>query len=879
MTMRSETQVLESRRVLCAILSRRDFVQAGLAASVGVLGLTGCGGGEGPATVLPPPPPPPPGAIPTGSTPLNGLVALPPGSTLSLSALTVDVMGQRVALTSGTFAVGVSPTVPTLAMVSDANGNGILAGFLDGTVAGSQQVNARTTGVAQAWFALGGPFVPGNLKSLALALLNADPAMDALGSVVAQRIAADALAVVKGDAQIASALATAVNTLSAGGSIMAPRTASLMDEPPTLVITPAFDQGGLNVSSDNAIIGVDIANFYRRPARAYVYETQTTTGGTPTDISPARLVAGPFDIGEPVTLTSAAVAVKAFLASTAPFKGFTLAPIPLALDGTSDQTTFEVVIIGPSGTGVEPTFFSAPRYATALPAWNAAIDVMFARTYYCDFMYGALLELTGFGSTLPNSPNLVAAGLTTKGFHPLPFSGSGRSALPSPVARLLPYLNSSLNDVLANQSLLNQYLAVAPSIMATVEAMALQQVNKVDWRASLQTATSFFSKLGTAFSSYQAGVSFNKAFQNLSIADAGYLWTVVVAKQKVTIAPVNPSVQAGQQVALTAVLAPDLTSIYEFDWTQSSAVSTLSAVGEANVGVAINTGKTTVNLIVPQGETGPIAVHVSVYDVANGKRALVAKADASVDVLATATISPPLPILSRGDNQTFTVAVAATLQPGAQYLWTLTGNAGSIGALNFVTTTVPTLVYHANQKGTDKLGVQVLDANNRLIAKVEATINVDPDPSIQFIVGGLWANGSAPANATYAFTDFLGVRQAGTSTLDALLAEFDRVSTPNGFVNGVTLLLAVPTGARPTAGQTFTKVVQGQPTAGQFVLSLYANLNDPGNSALSAPGNTGTLTITSVSALSDGSFVAQYSFSISNGGSGTINGTGVSKWL
>ena len=713
--------------------------------------------------------------------------------------------------------------------------------------------------------------MPGNIKSLALALLNADPSMDTLGNVVAQRIAASPLAMVNGDPQIAAALAAAVATLSAGGSLIGPRDAHLMGEPPTLVITPAFDQGGVNVRSDNAIIGIDIANSYRRPVKAYVYETRTMTGSTPTDIVPAKLVAGPFDIGEPIALTTTGAAVRSFLASTAPFKSFTINPIPLALDGTSDQTTFEVVIIGPSATGVAPDFFSAPRYATAVPVWNSAIDAMFALTYYCDFMYGAMLELTGFASTLPNSPNLVAAGLTTKGFHPLPFAGSGRSALPTPIGNLVPGLNKSLNDVLASQDLINQYLTVAPSIMATVEAMALQQVNKVDWRASLQTATNFFSKLGGAFSNYHAGASFNKAFQNLSAADAGYLWTVVVAKQQVTIAPINPSVQGGQQVTLTAVLGPALTSTYEFDWTQSSR---LSAVGEANSGVAINTGKTSVNLIVPEGETGPIAVHLAVYDVANGKHTLVAIGDSSVDVLKTATITPATPILSRGDNQTFTVTVAAPLQPGAQYLWTLTGNAGSIGALNFVTTTVPTLVYHANQKGTDTLGVQVLDASNRLIAKVSATINVDPDPFIAFVVGGFWAPSTAPANGAYSFTDFTGTRQAGTSSLDALLSDFDQTAK----ADGVTLVLVVPTGGGLTTGQTFTKVQQGQPTAGQFVLSLSVNLSDPANSTVGAPGDSGSLTLTTVTRLADGTYVGQYSFSISNGTGGTISGNGAGRW-
>lgn len=872
---RSDLQVEDARRLLRAILSRRDFVQAGLVASVGALGLQACSSG-GPAATSGTPPPQ--GTIPVGSSPVTGTVVLPAGSTLSLSTLSLNAMGQSVPLISATaFAVGVSPNTPTLAMVTDASGNGIMAGFLDPTLAGSQSITPRSTGVAQAWFALGGPFLPGNLKSQVLALLNADPVMDALGSVVAQRIAATPLAIVNGDAQIAAALTAAVNTLTAGASESGPHSARLMDDPPTLVITPAFDQGGVSVLSDNTIIGVDLANSYRRPVKVYVYETQTTTGGVATDISPAKLVAGPIDIGEPFALTSAAASARALLGLSAPFKAFTINPIPLALDGASDQTTFEVVIIGPSATGVAPAFFSAPRYATAVTVWNAAIEVLFAQTYYCDFMYGALLELSGFGSIVPNSPNLVAAGVNTRAFASFPFSGSGRTLLPTPIAKWVPDLDKSINDCLASQDLCNQFIAVAPTIMANVEALALKQVNKVDWRASLQTATNFFSKLGTAFSNYHPGATFQKAFDNLSLADAGSLWSVVVAKQKVNIAPVSPSVQAGQQVTLTAVLAPDLTSTYEFDWTQSSANSTLSAVGESNTGTAINTGKTAVNLIVPAGETGPIAVNVVVYDVANGKHTLVARADASVDVLLGATISPPLPILSRGDNQTFTVAVAAQLQPGAQYLWTLAGSAGSIGAVNFVTTTVPTLVYHANQKGTDTLTVQVLDASNRLLAKVSATINVDPDPFIQFIVAGTWGVDAAPANGSYAFTDFEGGRVSPAAPgVDAIIFTYDNTVESNGVI----LPIVVPTGSALHVGQTFTKFVTGPPIigAGQFQLTVMVKLNDPDNSLQVAPGNSGTLTITAVSTLSDGSVVVSYSFFVGNSTGGIINGSGVGKF-
>jgi hypothetical protein len=861
-------------------LSRREVV--GLLSSV-AMGLVGCGGGSptSPGITTPPPPPPEP---PAGLSSVAGTVSLPSGSALSVSSLSLKVMGQTVALGSAaTFTVGVSPSAPTMAMVTDANGNGVVAAFLDSTLAGSQTITPRSTGVVLTWFALGGPFLPGNLKSQVLALLNSDPAMDTLGAVLAQRITAAPLAIVNGDAQVSAALAAAVTVLTsgAGGGASAGARLSQDGEPPTVTITPPVDQGGVSVRLDNSIVGVDITNSYQRPVKAFVYETQTKTNGTPTDISPAKLVVGPIDLGEPNALTAIG-GIRALLTNSAlPFKAYTIDPIPLALDGLSDETTYEVVVIGPSSTGVIPAFFGFPRYASAVAGWNGLIDDMFGRVYYVDLVYAALLELSGFGSVLPSSPNLVAAGANTKKFAGFPFSGSGVSGLPSAVAPFSQALSNSLTAILADQSLCAQYQGVAPTIMDKVQAAVLQQVNTVDWQASLKTATSFLPKVATAFSTYQGNGSINKLFKTLASADAGLLWAAVLDKQGVIITPPSPSVISGEQVPLTAVLAPDLTSTYEFDWTQSSSTATLSAVGENNVGQAINTLQTTVNLVTSPTDVPPIApivVSVVVYDVAHGQRALVARTSTTVDVLLKASITPFAPFLSHGNQQAFLVTYAGSLPAGVQYLWTLQGTSGSIGALSFVTTTAPSITYTAQQKGVDTLQVQIVDASNRLLAKTSTPINVDAAPSIQLVVGGNWNVATTPANGSYGFTDFQGARspsQFGTG-LDELIFVYD-LAADNTV--GVGLGLFVPTGQAFSAGETFSKILTGQPaTAGTFQVTLSQNLNDVENSIQHTPAGTGSCRIDGLSQLIDGTFVAQYSFTIDNGAGGLITGSGVGQW-
>jgi hypothetical protein len=870
----TDQEVAASRQLLCALLSRRDFVTA---ASVGALGLAGCGSGTPTASTPPPPPPPPPPSPPSGLSQVGGTIALPSGTGLSISTLTLRAMGVTTALSTAAFTIGVSPTAPTMALLSDASGNGIMAALLDPGLSGSQPITPRSTGIVLTWFALGGAFVPASVKSQLLALLTADPSMDALGAVVSQRISADPLAVGKGDAQVATALTTALSTLTAGTSASVIGGAHLA-QPPTMTITPPAPQGGVNVHEDGSVVGVDIANSYRRLLKAYVYETQTITGGAPTNFSPARLVAGPIDIGMPATMSGVAN-VQTFLAQPVPFRSVTIPTIPLALDGASDQTSYDVVVIGPSANGVVPSFFSDPRYAAAVPGWNAAISAMFAQIFFCNLVYAQLLEMTGFGSVDPNSPNLAAATTTTQQFAGAPFTST--PAVPPSQAVFLSKYFDTMSSAVADMQQADGYHGVAPSIVDTVAAAALQQVSNTNWQALLTAAGRFVLTLTGPLAVLASIGNLVKLFDDVSRADRGLLWTVLLSKSTATITPANPAVAPGDQVALGVLLSPDLTSTYEYDWTQSSTTASFAATSDASSGLAIRTRQNPVSLVTTSNDTTPIAVQVAVYDVANGAHALVATTSAMVAILDTATLTPLAPGIEVGQQQTFTVAVIGSLPAGVQYLWTLTGNAGTIGALNLVTTTVPTLTYTGVRKGTDTLTVQVVDANNKLLAKASAQVTVDPDAIVDFIIAGGWDQTKMPPNGSYQFSDFLGGRApagiTGNFAIDGIIFQFD--NDPNGV--GFLLGFFVPDGAEVQSGEVFTLVQPGAPmiNAGEFTLLLDTNLVNPGdpNSRQYTVVGTGTFTIDTLTQLTDGTFLADFSLRIVNG-SGSLVGSGTGTW-
>ncbi len=837
--------------------------------SSAALSVTGCGGGSGPVDPSPPPPPP------SGSlTNVSGTITIPSGASVAPDSLTLKVMGQTATPSAaGAFSLGVSPIAPTLAIAADSNGNGILAGFLD-PATGATSITPRTTGVVLCWFAMGGPFLPANTKSQVLSLLSADPRMDALGAVIAQRIAVNARAVVDGDSQIAAALAVVLDALVPPG-LQATETPSLASVP-QVILTPQVEQSGVRVRTDNVITGIDFANYFRRPVTVYVYEVQTTTNNVVTNIVPARLVAGPLTLGEPTSLTPVG-GFLSFLTGTTPFDPFTFGPVALALNGASDTTTFEVVVLGPSANGVIPPFFGAARYATHVAGWNTAITTMFARTYFVDVVYALFLEASGFASLLPTSPSLVTAGTTTQNAVGAPFPPTGGNAgLPPSTVGLRAKFKALEAQVGLINSEIDSYKSTAPSTMDPISAAALTLTSTVDWRASLATGTNFVAKLASPFSGARANGALSRLFNNLAEADRGALWTVKLSKASATITPVSPTVDAGAQVALAVVLSADLTGTYEYRWTQNGTGSTLSAPDAAEA-ISITSLQKTVNLITVAQQTGQISLQVEVYEIQNfGGRLLTTTATTSVRILQRSTISPNPKALFRGNQQLFTVSVVGTLPAGAKYLWNVTGTAGTIGSIGVVTTTVPTINYTAVNQGDDVLHVQITDAAGLLLSRSSAVINVDPPGFIDFTISGNWDQQKTPANGRYFYGDMQAIRSAApVPNLDWLSIVFN--VAPDTSIGVLLSIFVSPTHVF-AAGQTFPKVLAPiTPTPGSWQLTLAKDQSDVENSDQFAPAGTGTLTVVSASVRGDGKWVGSFAWTISNG-SGTITGTAAAVW-
>ncbi|MEO5798924.1 MAG: Ig-like domain-containing protein [Gemmatimonadales bacterium] len=236
-----------------------------------------------------------------------------------------------------------------------------------------------------------------------------------------------------------------------------------------------------------------------------------------------------------------------------------------------------------------------------------------------------------------------------------------------------------------------------------------------------------------------------------------------------------------------------------------------------------------------------------------------------------ATILPTPLAGSVGVPLPMKMQITGTVPANVIYKWDFGDNKSLVQVSNN-----PNTQHSYTQTGTFPVVVLMLDAVTKQPlseARADAVISGE---SIQFQITGTWDPTTTPSNGSYAYTDSRGGSRGTDSGLDALFFAFN-FGPPDETI-GVLLGIWAPAGHVFVAGETYAKFAPGAPTAGQFQLALSQNQGDPSNSPIFTPGNAGSLRLDTVERLSDGSFLASYSFTITNGAGGTITGSGVGKW-
>ena len=898
MSSRSPEQVEASRRLLHALLDRRDFINwsAAVVAAASGLPLSACGGGDGTTSNPNPPPPPPPPTYPDAFPVANGTVTLPSGSTLKPADLMVDVGTQVVAISSGgSFTVGVPPSGPSLALLTDGSGTGVLMAMFQ--AGGTQAINAQTTAVTMLYYATGAYLLPTAALAQVLTLLANDPATAALATTIAQSVAADPHAIINNAAPLGPAVRQALTAMlgSAQSSVASSGKGAgdpASDTVPTLMlITPSAPQNGVGVDQDAAAANLLISNTKRRGCKVYVYEITTQTGNVVTDVNPAVRVAGPIDLAstENLSLFTSLKDFTTFFHGTSPWSPVNLAPLPLSLrPSTADKTIYQVIVLASSWKVLtldaqEPSFFRDAHFVNEVPDWRSDAKELYYATVFGDILLPTLCFFAGIGAIAASRAVIASVVAQAAAAKSATFTRILTQLEAGSLGELKTGIQSVVNDVFSSDISRQFWKPMVRQIIGQAEQKALDAESDVlassRWAKGARMFQSVFAPIFAA-GIILDGIDFAAVIYDTFNSDIGASWIVDLLRQKLDLKPQDARITPGERVNFTVTPPANLTGTFVYEWTESSLFAVLSAVGEANVGKAITTSKLAVDLQTTGSDSNPISVLVIGYDTSKTPRQEIGRAGTTVNFLYPAEILPSNAALEPGDHRVFSVLVTGQLPPNTVYKWTVSGTAGSIGG-GTVTTSVPQIDVSAGSvPGNGLLHVDVVDSAGVRWAKADVGFTVNGPPSITFTIAGAWDPSKQPPNGVYNYPGGNDVRTAspGGGGNDAIFFAYD-LAGPDGDI-GVLLTMLVPTGSLIHKDQSFTKYQSGTFVAGEFQLTLSNNQQHPDdpNATQFAPVGTGTLKFDDVNQLINGTWVVKYSFAITNAGGGTIVGSGSARF-
>jgi|GEM_PF-5809834 len=870
----------ETEKLIEALLSRRGLLQSagGFIVAGGALALIGCGGNGGSSG----------GAGPSGGlTGVSGVVTIPPGSPISALKLSVDVLGGSTSVSGGKFKAKVAANSPCLALLNDPSGNGVMMSMLDPTLP-SQTISANSTATAYIFFAIGAHLLPAAAMSHALALISAHSATTTLTTTLTGLLKKDAYALKNQSSTVATAVAAAAESVIGASSGARPQalTRTASGTPTLLLVSPTGQQTGVDVSQDASTSALIATNSYRRHCRVYLYETTTLTGNVTTDISPAKRKVGPIQLDsvEELNLFTAAKDFLTFFHGTSPWSPVSIPPIPIQLDGSTDRTTYTLVVIGssflPDVTEMEPPFFSDPHYVNEVATWRSDGFQLFIQTFMGDIFLPIVCMFGGFGAIVASQGTTA---LLSNSFND--YAANFRNIVNNVRAgktNIAPSLVLCLEDAIQQSVTRENLSAELKMLLDSARAAALQQFTSAQFASRLSNALDLLNPIFAAGAVLTAG-DIGATINETATAPFGDIWTALILKQSLHLSPLNPSASPGDRVTFTVAKPNDTADTYEYDWTQSSPYATLSASDA--VGNKITTKQLTVDLVTTGSDSSPITVTVTGYDVTTGQRVEIGNAGTVVKMLLPASITPSSPQLNVGDKQVFSVEVGGKPPTGLQYKWTLTGTSGSIGD-SPVTTKVPQITYTASENGTDTLQVQVLDSSGALVAKTGTSILVGPVKcTISFTIAGTWQRygepSDMPANGTYDFSDGIGARfkltdPAAPPNSDGLDLSWDNLDNGDGsYTPGVGFTMVLSSGEQLVNGKAYPL---SQLTPDAFVIFVQAPLSAPGSLVPIPKPTAASIVFTNLFQPATGKNTGNFIIEYSNDTGGLLQATGVAVW-
>ncbi|MCE5263618.1 MAG: dockerin type I repeat-containing protein [Deltaproteobacteria bacterium] len=296
----------------------------------------------------------------------TGTVALPAGwpAGLPLTSLVVHAeLGSSAVGEDGSFSVPLSGAGDALAVVTNAAGTPLMIGCL--TDSGSNLLDVQSTAVVLLFHALGLYTQPPSAWADIRSLIAAAPETAALTATIAERLALDPEAIVKGDQAIADAILAAVNAIAAAGTEGLQRPSANFSGSPRspqsgdvthVKIDGANPRSGVSIVLDQSGNGITARNEFRRHVLVLVYRTGWEDKDGNRHDTPWELIEdGPF----------APVAKGAYLGATNAVGGVVSSLIDLANGNGAYTPSFwdaEDAIPLPMHPGIDPELIAKTFY-------------------------------------------------------------------------------------------------------------------------------------------------------------------------------------------------------------------------------------------------------------------------------------------------------------------------------------------------------------------------------------------------------------------------------------------------------------------------------------------------------------------------------------
>lgn len=438
------------------------------------------------------------GGTPNSTAILRGVVGLPTsGSALKLA---VSSGASNVSVTAGQFEISLGlNNLRVVSLIDTATGKVVLLGLADGAT-GNLGLDAVNCARTLTFLSLGGSqFSPADRKTL-WTTISASSDVSALATVLTTELTADIFVLENGNANVKTALATAVNALS-GGVPMAPTVAkdipkvvSRDSDPP-----PTYQVGGqeLDKPKRGEIVpngtGFIINNYYSRvEGRFFNYNVGYVDNKFVKHSTVTKAISGELEF-------SSNSASEQF---NPPF------------DPANSEDLLATVVLQPIFDQAEPAFFSDSAYSAQVASWRASLAKMYRRGLG---VVAAASMLDAFGAPEVDfnseTTNQVVTGLTgVSSSAASVFSdsdaGKGLGAL---VARLAAVPAGSDADAFSTLAALSPYLKASyPELAQQLATRSLSSAQIQGFRGSMRILSlmgswDYSSKSGRIANGYTTG--------------------------------------------------------------------------------------------------------------------------------------------------------------------------------------------------------------------------------------------------------------------------------------------------------------------------------------------------------------------------------------